>query len=873
MNVLTHYIWQSLRRSRRLWSLLLMTSIAAGLISTVFFFLALLWHDQSSDIESRMGTWHYLLDMPSSRQIQALQKDPAVEGLYYLGKDTAYRLPAGMKTPFLVANDADQGAMDVLGGAKAILHAGRLPQNNRELILSQSLLRDNDLVIGDRLDLERGQRLAADGHRLSPRAPLEPGETFTPQGTETFTIVGAIEASPASTQPFKFGLIGASPKAMAAAQPAMVMVRLHHPSQGYQLLPHFARLLGLDPDKVIEGGADTPLHTNDMVLMSHFAIPPQALSDKDVFKQTLLYPLAMLAVILLICAVFIFLVSGAFATWQAERRRHWGLFKSLGASPRQIRRAIARESALIALPSALFGAGLGYLVIRAFAHSILAYQVNNHLESRITMYLPWPWLLFTLLFSGGIIYLSGRRIARPIARCRPLELLREDARPPRRARRGSRSPALLLSRSALDNQRAMRRTARFAILLTMVSLLALLLMVARGQVSNDFFFAEQAKGAQIHIAIRDGNGLRPDLIRRYTTLPGVQDHYRYRSTTLEGTVATKALPLSKEDLAAGLESDALRRQGDQLSMEVYLVGLPREAFHRYAESLGLDPARGGILYRRLAFDPLHPEHVIDLGATPFPTLTLHPAKDEGQGEMVLRLAGSTDKLPAWSGLVPDNQLQLIVDEATYEDAIGLLDPELRFFARKEILRLRVNPAREMPLYRTIKADLAKAYPAPEDYDLYAVAANRRDADASIRYLRQLIFGGALLLAAFALIAAHNTIRQSLLARRRQILLLTALGMDRAGLVRTLAVEGLRFFLQPVLGAFLLAGPLLYLASNREALDPKAQYNAADLLAAMPWPAIFGFILLLALAIALSYAAALRQLRTDHLSETLREDAL
>lgn len=877
MNILHTYIWQSLLKNRRLPSMLLMTAVAAGLVCTMLFFWALLWHDMTKTVEDGSGHWHYMIhDLPPEK-ITLLQKDPAIDKLYFVGKEKTYRIKGNDHAPFILLNDTNERSMKGLYGRQAILKSGRYPKNQQEIAISKRYLKDHPEVrLGDTLTLQAGERLDAQGKPLNVRAPQQIGEIFQISQERQVTIVGSIDNSIVSTKAYNYAISAADDTSLINSTPQMVLVTLRHPSQGFFLLPHFADLLGYDQAQVVRQSKNNPIQTNQLLLYTHFAFNKNLLHDWDTAKQVLVMPIFLLVMSLLCCAVFVFLVAGAFATWQNERRRHWGLLKSLGASPRQVRRAIARESALLAVPSAIFGALIGYLVIRLLCRSILAYQIATHLESRIEMYLPWPWLLFCLWMAGLVIYLAGMRIARPIAKERPLTLLQDKTEPPRRLqplKKTGRYPALILSRNSLHQQKAMRRTARLSLLLAILSLLCLLLVMARAEVQNEAYFSEKSHDAQLSLKTLDGRGMPSQQSNAYRQLPGVTDAIQYRSITMESRLPAKAFNLPKESIDRAVADELIKRKGKDIEFPVRVRALPKDLYQAYARKAGLSPDAPAILHQ--------PKSLSWNGITALP---LAPAEDEGTGVITLPLAGTTDTLPDWYPPVQDQgnimsaleeAQSLFIDDTHYDDILALLNPETRFDAQNVTLRLRVHPKQEAAVYHALQQDLKKRYPAKEDYDLYDLETDHQDAIQSTHYVNRLIFSGALLLAAFALIAANNTIRQGMFARRRTFLMLKALGMDQAGLLRTIAAEGARFALYPSIVAFLLAIPVSFLLSSHRALTPAATgaFGPPDLFSAMPWGMIAGFMLFLYAIIALSYLSGLRRIERMNVAETLREDAI
>src|SRR5262249_10453940 len=122
--------------------------------------------------------------------------------------------------------------------------------------------------------------------------------------------------------------------------------------------------------------------------------------------------------------VAIFVVAGTFAYAVAARRRELGLLRTVGATPRQGRRAGRGEALAAGGAAALAGSALGIAIAGPFARWLG--QVGFAPRDFTAHFIFWP--VAAAAGAGLLIALAGAFIAaRRAGRVRPTEALREAA--------------------------------------------------------------------------------------------------------------------------------------------------------------------------------------------------------------------------------------------------------------------------------------------------------------------------------------------------------------------------------------------------------------------------------------------------------------
>ncbi|MET9861311.1 FtsX-like permease family protein [Streptomyces smyrnaeus] len=122
--------------------------------------------------------------------------------------------------------------------------------------------------------------------------------------------------------------------------------------------------------------------------------------------------------------VTVFIVSSTFAFTVAQRRREFGLLRTIGATPKQVRRTVSAE----AMTVGVLGAALGAIAGAALAPSVAGVLVDAGLQPEgFTVRSRW-WVLCAALALGAAVALAGAWSAsRRAAKVAPMESMREAA--------------------------------------------------------------------------------------------------------------------------------------------------------------------------------------------------------------------------------------------------------------------------------------------------------------------------------------------------------------------------------------------------------------------------------------------------------------
>ncbi|MEU8918692.1 ABC transporter permease [Streptomyces nigrescens] len=477
-----------------------------------------------------------------------------------------------------------------------------------------------------------------------------------------------------------------------------------------------------------------------------------------------------------------------------QRAREWGLLRSVGATPGQVRGAVGKEVGQVAVPAALvgaLGAFPGYLALRG----VLA--ARGALPAGLELPFP-PWLWTAPLVTAGVTVLVARLAAliagAGAAKLRPAEALRETA--PGTARKVTGLVLLLVGVSSagtatLQGGEAAEAAAGAAVV-TMVSACALLgPWIADGAMRvlgvplrrycgpGGYLASANCRAA----ARRSGAALTPVVL--VTAFIGVQ-------LSAGATFTQAGAAQAREALRAGL---AVRADG----------GLPAGAVERIRGVPGVraatDVVRGTVvLARRDAGEP-RLDRLPVLGVTPQRlTQALDPGVREGtvRGLRPGTVAVGADRARSLD-LRPGSTVTLRFGDgaparlrvvAIYERSLALGD---FLFSRDELLRHRSRPAGARVLVTVapggdraaVAAALMAAVPGARvetEPVPVRVAAEGQALSGVVTVAAVAAIGG------FTVIAVLSTLSLIALGRRPELRLLRLVGAGRGAVRRMLRLE-------------------------------------------------------------------------------------
>ena len=365
---------------------------------------------------STNGNWHVAVTGTDSAQAKELAEHEDVAKaapLKTLGY--AWFEPAALNSPsvpYLYVRALSKEALEML---PADMKEGRMPETADEIAVPALLLANeaegNQTKIGDVLTLELGER-SYQGVRLSQNNEYmddeyEDDETFTPTNTRTFTVVGIYSTWPdVSFWAPGYDVLAGPTSDETTYQD--VFLELKHPRQVYD----FA-------GKNLEQEGTTVMYNSSLL---------RWLGIVDNSNLTIVLTGLLGILIAVIMAGSITLIYNAFSISLRERTVQFGLLSSIGATKKQLRRAMRYEAFFVSAVGIPLGLLAGVGGIGVTLHYIGKGLTNwiHGTKQGIPLYVPVWALALAAAIAFVTIMISVWIPSRRIRKITPMEAIRSS---------------------------------------------------------------------------------------------------------------------------------------------------------------------------------------------------------------------------------------------------------------------------------------------------------------------------------------------------------------------------------------------------------------------------------------------------------------
>ena len=300
-----------------------------------------------------------------------------------------------------------EGVTDLLS---VLLTAGRMPENEREIILPDRYAEQVARVrVGDTLTLSVGQR-TLNGEPIAAHKEYEENEELTDCRELTYTVVGIFE---------KLDTVidnGYSPSYIAltageATGPATVFFTLKHPARFYSVMG----------DNLNAGiGYDWVAHSDLLAYSGSF---------RNGGLTRMMYGLVTVLVVL-IAFGSISLIYNSFSISVSERTRQFGILKSVGATKKQIRGTVLYEALVLCGIAIPLGAGVGCAGIGIALYCLrdsFRLILSETSDVQMKLVVNWAGLGIAALLCLAIALISAWVPAHRALSVSPIQAIRQSA--------------------------------------------------------------------------------------------------------------------------------------------------------------------------------------------------------------------------------------------------------------------------------------------------------------------------------------------------------------------------------------------------------------------------------------------------------------
>lgn len=863
------------------------------------------------------GNWHILYENISREMKEDIERD---ERVYAEGVMTpvGYALAEGLndteQRPYFYVENYSRSCWQMINEN---LVDGRIPENDREILIPRDLRanqkEEEQYQIGDQITLGIGDRvlristeetgeeeeiflgqedpyLSQENPNLTEEESEEWGgeETFRQRETKTYTIVGFYDYFPWSHlwESPGYELIAGDPEKKSDSSGIQ--------AEGEEVQETVSENLCKDNVRMViqmKSVWDVKEFRKDMESLASqredgFAV----CTNRSVLRwygvddnQNLLLVMGGLLgiVIGLIMAASISLIYNAFSISMRERTGQFGLLASVGASKKQLRKALNYEAwfvCLTGIPLGLLSGVAGIGVTLYFIGPLLADWMFGQ-EGGIPLKVSWISLLTAVLIAVLTVKISVWIPARRLKKLSPLEAIRanEDIRyVPERVRKTGLAGKLfglegmLASKNYQRDKRKYRSTVVSLTLSIVVFVTAGCYVLYMNEGTNDALLA-----SQMDISVDAGNDKdtkQEEILKQLEQTEGVTGIYPYRLGVFSMAAAREEV---NEEASAYMFAE-----GDtgEILWICNITVLPDSQFAEYARQVGADP-QDYIGKTELKAIYKNSFRMIDQETQKYKTVQILKKK-EGDGLTlgdISAIEGSegdenfgkmTNTLEVTLGKEAD-VFPLSGSQSYYSHSVSLFIPESMFgklAEKEEFFRYYYSLVTEdhKEVYRKLEEERGNSESPLYSCGIYDLKEQTEKNENIMVAVRVLTTGFIVLMSLIGVANVFNTVSTNVMLRRREFAMLRSVGMTRKGFRKMMGCECLIYGLRSICYGVLLSAGTSWLVYRSMRFGMEFSYR-------VPWMYWGISIVSVLLVVWATMAYTMRKVEKDDVIEVLKQN--
>lgn len=887
MKLLIQYTFDNVRRNKRTsLSILIAVFLSSILLCTacIYAYSAYRWR---SDLESMYsGSWHAELGGEIlGKQLSFIDSYLDVEKSMIKGPYSIVKLSSDSSLPYLLLRNADANYWEEMGEKSTIME-GRVPQKPGEIVVAKSFFQKNPhYQIGDTITLPVGKRL--DGETLLDVETWREGEIFLEEDKITLTFVGMFDLTTSTVTPGYYAMGYLDRAAILPEEEFVVYVKLKNIRKTYEVMPRLAESLGILKNEY--GNYENHFCYHTALLALNLTFPPDSIFR---FHQEYFSILMMVLLILLVACAFIYIIQNVFALSAQRKITQLGIFRSIGASPAQIRFSLLLECLVLAIPSILLGLGVGYFFTK-FTLEVYA-QILGDLNKDPVLVQCSPFVvLLAFLLCLATVLISAWIPARRSSRLSPVDAIRGKQSHMQR-RKFSKTGWIFAHFGVEGSLASASYYAHRKSFRSSISALFFCLLLTTGfsclvEISN-FNSQRNNHALFFNITARLQMTAPPDqtMIEEIQQIEGIQDMVWYGQTKVSywASEEEESLEFQEHGGYPGIKNPSLYNlymQDGKWRTPVYLFGIADAYFDRYCDTLGLSLE---VFYQQ---DTLS---VIACSSAPLYPFSNNPEKMEQSYPLLNLSAGQklqleektrdsmetdyqfTAAIAAITTTTPPLDIfhsgtyaiRLYMPLSSYYRVVDDFMPDSVAGTHRLWMELKTDPDEDLRVTNAVR-EILSAWFSEEDLYLISTAEEEKNTVIHTLAMEMMIWCISALLALIGISTAFLTVASSMQQRRREYAMLRSVGMDFQGIQKLLFLEGIRLAVTPVC----MVLPILFLVISW--LFSINDISWKEFLPYFPFAKLVVSILLELAAVAGAYWISSGQIRHDIIIEAVREDTV
>ena len=614
------------------------------------------------------------------------------------------------------------------------------------------------------------------------------------------------------------------------------------------------------------------------VIYNHELLAMYMIRDPQDTAPRLLFPLFILIAGIASFSLII-VIHNSFAVSMNARIHQFGIFSSIGATPKQIRACLLQEAAALCILPILIGNLLGILISMGIIHMVnglLGSDVAGRHEA-VFGYHPLV-LAATLLLTVATIWISAWMPARKLSRLTPLEAIKNTGE--LQLKRKKKSPLLTclfglegeLAGGALKAQKRALRTASLSLIFSFLAFTIMQSFFALSGISTRETYFERYQGVwDIMVTVKDTDVDSFSEVQKLQEISGIRSVIVYQKAMAKRIIAEDEISEDMKSFGgfAVADDNYVRKTDGGWLVNVPIVILDDASFLAYCEQIGITPQlNGAVIWNQIRDvtnpDFRNPRYMPYVKGENAVSILRQSGKEEMTAEVPV--LSYTEKVPVLReeyATLDYYELVHFIPVSLWKEIKGQIgggkeDAYICMLGRENVTAGELDA-----LQRQVDSLIAGNYKTESENRIQEAEANDKQIQGMMT-----IFGGFCVL--LAVIGVGNVFSNTLgfvRQRKREFARYMSVGMTQGEIKKMFRVEALTIAGRPILITLPLAvitvGYLL-----------KISYvEAGTFLAEAPVIPIMIFMLAIWGIVAFAYYLGWRNIRKINLAEVLRDDTM
>lgn len=618
--------------------------------------------------------------------------------------------------------------------------------------------------------------------------------------------------------------------------------------------------------------------SSEKVIYNHELLAMYMIRDPQDTAPRLLFPLFLLIVGMASFSLII-VIHNSFAVSMNARIHQFGIFSSIGATPKQIRSCLLQEAAALCILPILIGNLLGILISMGIIHmanDLLGSDVAGRHEA-VFGYHPLV-LVATFLLTVATIWISAWMPARKLSRLTPLEAIKNTGE--LQLKRKKKSPLLTclfglegeLAGGALKAQKRALRTASLSLIFSFLAFTIMQFFFALSGISTRETYFERYQGVwDIMVTVKDTDVDSFREAQKLQAISGIRSAIVYQKAMAKRIIAEDEISEDMKSFGgfAVAGDNYVRKTDGGWLVNVPIVILDDASFLAYCEQIGIAPQlNGAVIWNQIRDvtnpDFRHPQYMPYVKEENAVSILRQSGKEEMTAEVpVLSYTEKAPVLREEYATLDYYELVHFIPVSLWKEIKAQIGGSEKDSYICMLGRENVTSGELDTLQGQVDGLITGNYKTESENRIQEAEANDKQIQGMMT-----IFGGFCVL--LAVIGIGNVFSNTLgfvRQRKREFVRYMSVGMTQGEIKKMFCVEALTIAGRPILIT-------LPLAAITVGYMLKISYvEAGTFLAEAPLLPIMIFMLAIWGIVALAYYLGWRNIRKINLAEVLRDDTM